>query len=291
MEILTAKELSNYLKINEKNVYKLVQEGKLPYLKIGGKIAFSREIIDRWILERTVRDENILIAGSDDVFLRKIIDVYNSMHTPIVYYAPVGSINGLKILKKAGATMSSVHILDVEKKAYNLSYIERYLSKDGYVVIHLFYRKQGLYLQRNNPRGIRGFEDLATKGVRFVNRNVGSGTRLLFDFLIAERNIEPSSIDGYNREVNSHLEAGLSILNGEGDASFGIMYIASLLGLGFIPMFDERFDLVVPEDRFFSANVKRFLSFFDQSTIMHYIKDFRGYDTSRIGSILYPENM
>ena len=212
MEIISTKELSKYLKINEKKIYKLVQESKIPYIKIGGKIAFTKEIIDKWILENTAREQHIYIAGSDDVLLRRIIDIYNSKNIGTVFYAPVGSMNGLKILKSGSAMMSCVHILDIEKKEYNLSYIDRYLNKDDFVVIHLFLREQGIYLPKNNPNGIHLIEDIANKGVTFVNRNQGSGTRLLIDFLLHEKNIDPLAIKGYNIEVESHLQAGLAHL-------------------------------------------------------------------------------
>jgi putative molybdopterin biosynthesis protein len=287
MEILSARDLSKYLKINEKKIYKLVQEAKLPHIKIGGKIAFTRELIDKWVLENTVREENIFIAGSDDIFLRRIIDAYNSKNNSTIFYAPVGSMNGLKALKKGAATMSCVHILDVEKREYNLSYLDRYLAKDGYVVLQMFFREQGIYLQRNNPKGIDSIEDIASKGATFINRNQGSGTRLLFDFLLNDKRIDPSLIKGYNTEVESHLEAGLNVVKGNADAAFGIIHIAYMLGLSFIPLFKERFDMVIPEEHYHSSHVKKFLTFFEQPALMTNIKDFTGYDASQIGNILH----
>jgi putative molybdopterin biosynthesis protein len=289
VEILYTKELSKYLKINEKKIYQLAKESKIPYIKIGGKIAFTKEIIDRWILENTAREQHIYIAGSDDVLLRRIIDIYNSKNIGTVFYAPVGSINGLKILKSGSAMMSCVHILDIEKKEYNLSYIDRYLNKDDFVVIHLFLREQGIYLPKNNPNGIHLIEDIANKGVTFVNRNQGSGTRLLIDFLLQEKNIDPSAIKGYNIEVESHLQAGLKVLRGEVETAFGIRHIAHLLDLDFIPQYKERFDLVIAKDYFHSSQVKTFLTFFEQPALLHYIKDFTGYDTMKIGNIIHPE--
>ncbi len=287
MEIFSAKDLSKYLKINEKKIYKLVQESRLPHIKIGGKIAFTKELIDKWILENTAREENIFIAGSDDIFLRRIIDVYNSKNNSTIYYAPIGSLNGLKVLKKGAATMSCVHILDVEKKEYNLSYLDRYLSRDDYMVIQMFFREQGIYLQKNNPKGINSIEDLAAKGVTFINRNRGSGTRLLFDFLLREKGIDPASIKGYSNEVESHLQAGLNVVKGNADSSFGVIHLAYMLDLAFIPLFRERFDMVIPKEHYYNIYVKGFLAFFDQPALSTHIRDFTGYDASGIGSILH----
>ncbi|OPY75358.1 MAG: PBP superfamily domain protein [Syntrophorhabdus sp. PtaU1.Bin058] len=288
MEIISAKELAGYLRINEKKLYRLVQESKIPHLKIGGKIAFAREVIDRWILESTEREKVILIAGSDDPLLRKIIDIYNNGKAGTIFYAPIGSINGLKMLKGNAATMSCVHILDLEKRAYTLSYMDRYLSATGYVVMNLFFREQGLFIKKDNPKGIHSLKDIAGDNVYCINRNQGSGTRLLFDFLIGEERIVPDRIKGYTQEVGSHMEAGLQVLKGAADCAFGIRYIANILNLDFLPLFQERFDMVIPEDHFHSIQTKSFLSFFEQQHLLNSINDLTGYDVSNTGSILYP---
>jgi excisionase family DNA binding protein len=286
MEILSAKELSKYLKINEKKIYKLAQEGTLPHVKIGGKVAFTRELIDRWILENTEREKHVLIAGSDDPLLRQVIDLFNAKNDGVIYYAPVGSINGLKLLQAKAANMSCVHILDMEKKSYTLSYITRYLSKDDYRAIQLFYRTQGLMIKKDNPKGIRSIKDLSNKDIAFINRNQGTGTRLLFDFLLRENAIPESSVNGYNREAASHMEAGIAVLKSEADAAFGIKHTAHLLDLDFIPLFEERFDLVIPIDYFHMAQVKTFIALFEQPALLHSIKDYTGYDLKDTGSIL-----
>lgn len=287
MEIISAKELAGYLKINEKKVYRLVQEGKIPHIKIGGKVAFTKELIDRWILENTEMERHILIAGSDDVLFRRIIDIYNAESPQKVFYAPIGSINGLKLLEEKGATMSCVHILDIEKKDYNASYVLRYLKGNEYVVIRLFSRQQGLYIKQGNPKHIHNLNDLTRPDVSFVNRNKGSGTRLLFDFLLSEAGIERDRINGYTNEVESHLQSGLTVFKGEADAAFGIGYIARSLNLDFILLMNEKFDLVIPKENYYSHRTKAFLSFFDQSKIISKIKDFAGYSLEEMGNIIH----
>lgn len=287
MEILSAKELSRYLKINEKKIYQLARESKLPYTKIGGKIAFAKELIDRWITQTTEQEHHLYVAGSDDLLLDRIIHDYNTAGSNnIIFYAAVGSLNGLKLLKKRAANISCVHIMDVEKKEYNLSYLDRYLDGDAYVVVNMYSRQQGLYLQRGNPKKVQAIQDLTDKNVSFINRNRGSGTRLLFDFLVHERGVEPERIQGYDTEVDSHLDAGLKVLRGEADASFGIQYVAHILNLHFVPLTKERFDLVIPEEYSYSEQAKRLLSFFEQGRLLPYLKSYVGYDTEKSGSVL-----
>ena len=285
---MSARDLSKYLKINEKKIYKLVQESRIPSMKIGGKIAFMKELIDKWILENTEREKQILIAGSDDILLRNIIDAYNRLRGGLVFYASIGSMNGLKALKNDEVTLSCVHILDTEKREYNTSYVGKYLNTDDYVVIHLFLREQGLYVQKGNPRKINSLEDVAGGKVTFVNRNQGSGTRLLVDYLLQEKRIDPPTITGYNVEAGSHLEAGLRVLRGDADAAFGIRHVAHMLGIDFVFQFRENFDLVISKERYHSANVKDFLAFFEQSALLHHIRDFTGYDTEKMGRIIFP---
>lgn len=288
MEILSAKELSRYLKINEKKIYQLVRASTLPHTKIGGKIAFAKELIDGWIAENTEREKHLYIAGSDDPLLRRIIDAYNKEEPSTIFYAPVGSINGLKLLKSGAANLACVHILDVEKKEYNVGYLERHLSHHRYTVVHLYMREQGIYLGKDNPKKIRSLEDIASKHVRFINRNRGTGTRLLLEFLLHEKGIETAQIKDYDKEVESHLQAGLTVLRGDADAAFGIRYVAHTLGLHFIPLFKEEFDLLIPETYSQAAQITSFLARFDQGRLMRYTKDFAGYDLTKTGSVIHP---
>ncbi len=289
MEIMSTKELSKYLKTNERLLYKMVQEGKIPSSRIGGKIVFTREIVDKWILENTVREQQISIAGSDDMLLRIIIDAYNGSRDGLVFYAPIGSMNGLKVLKEGGATMSCVHILDTEKKEYNLSYVQRYLGTDDYVAIHLFMREQGLCVQKGNPKGIGSLEDLSAKDITFVNRNKGCGTRLLLDYLLREKGVDTYGIKGYESAMEAHssLETALAVLNGNTDAGFCIRHAAHVLGLDFIAIAHESFDMVVSQERFQSTQVKNFLNFFDQAELIRHVHDFTGYDMGAMGKVNY----
>jgi len=288
MEIIYTKELSKYLKINEKKIYKLVQESKIPHIKIGGKIAFSKELVDKWILENTEREKHIYIAGSDDILVRRLIDLHNRGSDVIAYYAPIGSINGLKALKDKRATICCVHILDTEQKTYTLSYLDKYLNREDYTVMCLFERTQGLYTKKGNPYGLSSITDLSQKGIRFINRNFGSGTRLLFDFLLSKAGMDSSSINGYSIEVESHLLAGIQVLKGAADAAFGIHHIAHILGLDFIPLWNERFDCVMSKEHFFSNHVKTFLSLFEQPSLVQHIHDFTGYSIAQTGNIIHP---
>ena len=287
MEIMSARDLSRYLKINEKKSYKLVQEGKVPSMKIGGKIAFVKELIDKWILENTEREQQLFVAGSDDVLLRNVIDSYNSLHGGLVFYAPVGSINGLRALQDNKATMSCVHILENAEKDNEAAYVEKYLGTDEYIVVRLSSGSRALW----SPRAIRKDQVASgprSKGATFINRNTGSGTRLLFDYLLKEAKIESSAVKGYGNEVDTHVQVGLNVFKGAADAGFGIRHVAHVLGLDFVFLFKERFDMVIPKERYYSSHVKAFLAFFEQSSLLPNVRDFTGYDMEKMGKIVSP---
>lgn len=286
MEILSAKELARYFKINEKKIYELARESKLPYTKIGGKITFTKELIDRWFTESTEQGHQLRVAGSDDPLFSHIVQDYNAQGLDTIFYAAVGSMNGLKLLRKRAANVSCVHIMDVEKREYNLSYLDRYLDSDNYVVVNMYFRLQGLYLPKGNPKKVQYVRDLAEKGLTFVNRNRGSGTRLLFDFLLNEDAIRTDRIRGYDTEADSHLQAGLEVFRGGADASFGIQYVAHLFDLHFVPVWKERFDMVIPEEYSLTKQAKQLLAFFEQGRLLRYLKDFVGYDIEKSGSVL-----
>lgn len=291
MQILSTKEVSAYLNINEKKIYQLVKDCEIPFTRVGGKIIFTQEIIDRWIRQNTELKKNILIAGSDDQLFKEIIDHYNRDSSNTVFCATVGSVNGIKILKSGQATMSCVHIADQEGH-YSLSFLDRYLNRSDYVVMSLFKRKQGIYLPADNPHAVKSFKDIFAKGLRFANRNQGSGTRILVDQLLKGHKINIQPGTPTPPEAQSHIGAAMKVLSGEADASFGIQNISEMLKLRFIPVFEEPFNLIVPADQWETRVVKNFLDGFDQTRLPMHLQNLPGYDISEIGKILWkPESL
>ncbi|MFZ2961058.1 MAG: helix-turn-helix transcriptional regulator [Candidatus Ozemobacteraceae bacterium] len=286
MEVFSTKDTAAYLKVNEKKIYQLVKDGDIPHTRIGGKIIFSREILDRWIREKTVQEQNILVTGSDDALLKRVIDQFNKSSPHVAFYAPLGSIPGLQLLEKGRAGVCAVHILDLNGR-HSLTYLDRYLDRNEFYVVRLFTREQGIYLSPGNPHKIKSFADLFKKKLRFLNRNPGSGTRILIDFQTAKlrEGMEKQSIQ--TRDAYSHLDAGIQVLTGKVDASFGIRYVAEMLKLDFIPVMQEPFDFVIPAHSWENRNIVEFLRFFDQSVLFSQMNDLQGYDLSAMGSVVW----
>ena len=162
----------------------------------------------------------------------------------------VGSLGGLMALRQGKAHLGGSHMLDPKTNTYNVPFIQRYLAGVPLKLINLTWRQQGLMLAPGNPKNIRSIKDLARPGVRFINRQRGAGTRLLLDFLLQEEKLAAAAILGYDREEYTHMAVAVNVFSGTADVGLGIMAAAQALGLDFVPLLPERYDLVVPESTF-----------------------------------------
>lgn len=289
--LFTTKEVANYLKINEKKVYQLIKEGLIPCTRVAGKWLFPKEMIDDWIKKSINVRDDILIAGSNDPFLAHLISNFTKQNFPnsLIFYSSIGSAKGLIALSKNKATIAVSHLFDPNSGEYNLPFVKKYLNDIPIIIINLAYRTQGFLMRKNISNRIETVEDIAKYKVSFINRNKGSGTRLLFDYLLQKAKIDPSTIMGYNLESTTHLEVGLAILNGKADVGLGIEYVARLLNLNFVPVQSERFDLIIKKDDFALPHIQKFLSILDPINISLFADQFPGYDFKDSGKIIYQD--
>ncbi|MCK5916422.1 MAG: helix-turn-helix transcriptional regulator [Deltaproteobacteria bacterium] len=287
-DLLNTKEVAAYLKINEKKVYQLIHEGSIPCTRAVGKWLFPLAQINRWLEEETELAKSILIAGSDDPLLINLIEEFNQINFPkqLIFHASVGSQKGLMALATGKAQVAGVHLFHPPTGTYNLPYVEKHLAGKKFVMVNLAHRQQGLLVQPGNPRNIKKLTDLGKKEIHFSNRNLGSGTRYLFDFLLEKERLTADRIKGYNIERVTHLETGLDILRGDADAGMGIEYVAHLLNLDFIPLIEERFDLVCMKGAFSAAPLKDLFSFMEPEKLTLKTAAFRGYSFRDCGTII-----
>lgn len=287
-ELLNTKEIAAYLKINEKKVYQLIQEGSIPCTRAVGKWLFPLEQINRWIEEQTELAKSILIAGSDDPLLGNLMEEFNQLHFPkqLIFHAAVGSQRGLMALAEGKAQVAGVHLFHPPTGEYNLPYIDKHLAGKKFIVVNLAYRQQGLLVQTGNPHNIKKLTDLSRNNLKFINRNPGSGTRYLLDYLLEKERLAPGMIDGYKTERVTHLETGLEILKGNADAGMGIEYVAHLLNLDFVPLIEERFDLVTMKESFSAPPLSNFFAFLEPERLTLKTGTFKGYDFRSCGTVL-----
>ena len=288
-ELLTTKELADLLRLNEKKIYQLIKEMGVPHVRIAGKWLFPRAHVMRWIDERVQRESDIHMVGSDDILLARLLALYSRNNFPqsLTFYSPVGSLKGIQALAQKKGQACCTHLLDVETGEYNLPFLRRYLGSQKHVVVNLCYRSQGFIVKEGNPLGVKGLKDVVTKGARFINRNEGSGTRLLLEYLLREEGLEGEAITGMSDEVDTHFETALKVCFDEADVGLGIEYVTHLLPLDFIPLREERFDLVIPKELWPTQIIREFLSYVDPVPIQNIARTLPGYNLKDTGKVIF----
>lgn len=298
-QMLSTREVASFLGINEKMVYTLIAEKGLPASKVTGKWIFPRHLVEQWVESSTINfpqphnvlppyDGLLVIAGSNDILLEKTLSIFNSRYPGhLAVFGNLGSVGGISALRRSLCHMATSHLLQENDDEYNFDFLQRQFERMP-VVVNFCKRDQGILLQKGNPLHITAVKDLGKSGVRIINRSLATGTRLLFDRVLKEAGIAGERIAGYDREVNRHMDVGLEILGGRADAGPGIRPVASLLGLDFLPLRQERYDLLVTRERFFDQGIQYFLGLLHEKAFVQAAEQLQGYDVSKSGKMIFP---
>ncbi len=256
--------------------------------------------LGRWREERIISNEprdtqpssteasdTLRIVGSDDIALNILVALGRQLVKQIkIDLTHVGSLSGLIALQEEKADMSGIHLLDEETGEYNIPFIKRILPGREMNVVNLVFRVQGLMFTRGNPMNITGLQDLSRPDITFINRQRGSGTRILLDMHLKQQKLNPDTIKGYEIEVDNHLAVGLAIVQGKAEAGLGIEAAAKSCGLDFLPLFRERYDLVIPANTYHSEKLSPLLRIINSKEFKRIVNEIEGYDTSQTGSVL-----
>ncbi len=297
--MLSTKEVAQFLGINEKMVYALISEKGLPASKVTGKWIFPRHLVEQWVEASTVNlprshsdlppyEGLLIIAGSNDILLEKTLSLFNGRHPEhLAVFGNLGSVGGIRALRRGLCHMATSHLLQENGNEYNFDFLKRQFEQMP-VVVNFCKRDQGILLQKGNPLNITAVKDLGKSGIRIVNRSLATGTRLLFDRELKHAGLAGERISGYDREMNRHMDVGLEILGGRADAGPGIRPVAALLGLAFLPLRQERYDLLVTRERFFDPGIQYFLSLLHEKVFSQAARQLEGYDVSKSGKMIFP---
>jgi excisionase family DNA binding protein len=296
-EFMSVRDAARYLGINEKKIYFLAKANKIPSTRVTGKWLFPKQLIDRWIEESasrtmapsraaTERTAVLLGAGSDDPALSVLQDFYRARGASgTLFMATVGSAAGLESVRSGMADFATAHLLDPARPVPGGRFGHESLQR-GTVVVQLFYRELGWLVPKRNPSGIESVRDLLRPKLRFVNRQPGSGTRIYLDQQLARSRVSARRIIGYDETVSTHLEVGLRVLSGRCDVGLATRTAAQLLGLGFVPLTRERFDMFVPKERFLTKAMQNVLSVVASREFRDRVGALGGYDVSESGRIV-----
>ena len=297
-KMMTTREVAAFLGVNEKMVYSLIADKGLPASKVTGKWLFPVHLVEQWIENNSINypeipnllspyDDVLIIAGSNDPLLDKTISLFNSAQSDqIAVFGNLGSLGGIQALKKELCHIASSHLVQDDGDEYNFEFADRELDRMP-VVVNFCRREQGIVLPKGNPRQIKGIADFSRPGFRIVNRPLGTGTRLLLDRELKLAQIRGEKISGYEIELSRHMDVGLEVLAGRADAGPAIKPVASLLGLDFLPLRWERYDLIVTKIRFFDKAIQAFMGLLQEPEFQQLANSVQGYDVSMSGKMVF----
>lgn len=297
-EMLNTREVAEYLNINEKQVYKLIQDKKIPATRITGKWTFPKQLIDAWIIKNaeeniTLRGKtaepggHIVVMGSHDFCMELLShELTRTFPELSLSVSNVGSLGGLLALARGICHVACAHMFDPQSGTYNVPYLTQHLPDMPVVLINLVHRDLGLIVRRGNPLQLKTCADIERSGARIINRQSGSGTRLFFDAELKRMGIAAESIQGYGDEVATHNEAALAVFGGSADAAVGILSAAGMLGLDFVYLTRERFDLVIPREHIASTAIDCLLQVVRSPAFKQKVDAMRGYDTTATGQLV-----
>jgi putative molybdopterin biosynthesis protein len=234
-------------------------------------------------------ENTILCTGSHDLAIGVLEDHLKQLYPELKIAATnVGSLGGMLALQRGETHISGTHLLDSASGLYNVPDIKRTIPKLAVTLVHLARREQGIIVARGNPKSIGSLNDL-TSGVRFINRQPGSGTRVLLDFELKKLSINPEHIDGYEREEFTHMSVGVAVASGLADAGLAVRAAAQALGLDFIPIASEQYDLLFLRSFFESDRGERLMLVLQSGPFKDAVSALGGYDSGDSGKLLYQQ--
>lgn len=245
------------------------------------------EVNVRLLSPRSKLQNTLVVIGSHDPLLDELADMLH-LENPGLYMSSshVGSMGGIMAIRRGEAHAAGCHLLDTADGSYNRSFIRKYFPKGGVRLISCVGRQQGLMVAKGNPLNIQKFSDIAGNGVRYVNRQKGSGTRILTDYLCKRENVDTSAIYGYDREELTHTSVAAQIVSSSADAGMGIYSAAKLYDLDFIPICIEEYDLIIPDHAWDTPMVQELLTILKSDGFREKLLSLGGYTVDNPGEVI-----
>ncbi len=286
---LTTREVAALLRVRERKVYELVAEQAIPVSRVTGKMLFPRDLVEAWVRRRVeiaagaagLAPPPPVLAGSHDPLLDWA--VRESGSEIATFFG--GSIDGLTRLTDRKALVAGMHVFDPETGEFNLGLVASELAGQPVVMTEWAWRTQGLVVAGGNPRGLASAADLA--GVRLIPRQPGAGSHLLLRHLLAEAGVEPDAVAMLDPPARTEADVALHVLEGRADAGLAVESVARMHRLDFVPLFRERYDLLVWRREYFEPPMQRLLAFCASAAFRRRAAEIGGYDLSGLGTVRY----
>lgn len=309
-ESYTVEEVAQLLKVSKLTVYDLVKKGELPSYRVGRQMRIDAIDLENYkaqgkgmkeakvsqttqgtryssVVTPTSHCRSVIISGQDvslDI-LANSIETSNTSFRPLRSY--VGSLDSLIAMYHGEADIVSTHLLDGDTGQYNVPYIRKILVSNPLITVNLMSRTAGFYVQKGNPFSVSEWKDVIKNDVKVVNREIGSGARTLFDEQLRLNGILRTQVSGYENEKTSHLSVAGAIANNEADIGVGIEKVAHTVGIDFVPLIEERYDLVMLKKRENKELIETVLHILQSDSFKKQLQSIGGYDVSLTGQIIY----
>ncbi len=298
---LTAEEAAKILKISKYTLYELVKRGEIEAWHVGRQLRFDPETLtayhrgDKPSLKPApvspglnIDSAGVIFVGSHDPAVEMLVQ-FGQHLTPglTISAAYTGSMEGLIALYRRQASMTGIHLWDSVSGEYNLHFIRYCLPGEEVSVVNLVQRVQGWIIAPGNPLEVSGWSAIARPGLRLVNRQKGSGTRIRLDTYLHQAGIQAQNIRGYELEENTHFGVACRVANNEADAGIGVQAMAARLGLDFVPLFEERYDLVCLQEFSQTLEWRQVLDILNSPGFHRALKSQPGYKTSLTGKLIF----
>ncbi len=286
-DMMTTREVAEYLRIKERKVYDLVKARRIPCTRVTGKWLFPRPLIDAWVNQSAAAvtppapAPPPVIAGSHDPLLEWCLNQAGAGLAML----PGGSLHGIERLAAGDAAICALHVLDTETGEYNLPLVRQSLGALGVVVVEWAWRDQGLVVAEGNPKSIAAITDLPA--VRVATRQAEAGSHILFEHLLSEAGLTASDLNVVGEPARSETELAMMVLEGRADAGLAVAAVARQLKLDFVPLHRERCDLVMRRRDYFEGPFQTLLAFTRTAAFTGHAADLGGYDISGLGTVLY----
>ena len=248
--------------------------------------AAGSEVPVQLLTDPAALHSTLIAIGSHDPLLDELADMLHAADTSLFMSSShVGSMGGIMAVRRGETHIACTHLLDETDGSYNTSYIRKYFPQGGVRLVECVYRTQGLMLQKGNPKNIQGVPDLQREGVRYVNRQKGSGTRILIDYLCRQEGISTADIYGYDREEFTHTSVAAQIASDTADAGMGIYSASRIYDLDFLPICLEQYDLLIPDSAWDTDLVQRLLEILRSDAFRERMEALGGYELRQPGTV------
>ncbi len=304
---LSTQEVAEILHVSKSTIYELIRRGEINSYKVGRKVRFTQDDVDAYIarsrheqsvqpvrrveisselLSPSVGSERPFVISGQDVVL-DILSNYLHQSGLAADRCYLSSFEGLLALYEKKVDAAACHLYAVDEKSFNVPYVKRLMPGVKAVLINISYRKQGFYVAAGNPKEIHGWRDLARRDISILNRRAGSSARILLDGQLMRMDLDPRQIKGYEREMKSHLTMAAAIADGEADLAIGTERISRQIeGLDFIPLLEERYDLVLRRDSVETPAGETILEILRSAAFKKEISHFTGNSYRDLGKII-----